>query len=77
MRSYNEKLHHPMDFPFEESITPPPMSLSLIAPKGKAEANSLTNGQSVLPGEDRATLESDLSALDSPSRGRTKLRVRQ
>jgi len=45
------------------------MSLSLKAPKGKAEANSLTNGQSVLPGEDRATLESDPSALGSPSRG--------
>ena len=53
----------------EEFITQPLMSLTLYAPKGKAEANSLTNGQSVLPGEDRATLESDLSALGSPSRG--------
>jgi phage replication O-like protein O len=49
--------------------TTPPMSLSLLTPKGKAEANSLTNGLTVLPGEDRATLESDLSALGSPSRG--------
>jgi phage replication O-like protein O len=49
--------------------TTPPMSLSLYAPKGKAEANSLTNGYTVLPGEDRATLESDPSALGSPSRG--------
>jgi hypothetical protein len=72
VKSYNEKLHHPMDFPFEESITPPPMSLSLYTPKGKAEANSLTNRHSsVLPGEDRATLGSDLSALGSPSRGAT------
>ena len=45
------------------------MSLSLYAPKGKAGANSLTNRRlSVLPGEDRATLESDLSAPGSPSR---------
>jgi hypothetical protein len=47
-----------------------PMSLALEAPKGKARANSLTNGHAVLPGEDRATLESDLSAPGGPSRGR-------
>lgn len=52
------------------------MSLTHYTPKGKAEANSLTNGHAVLPGEDRATLESDLSALGSPSRGDTKLRLR-
>jgi hypothetical protein len=68
-KSYNKKLHHPMNF-LEEFITPP-MSLTLYAPKGKARANSLTNGYAVLPGEDRATLESDLSALGSPSRGFT------
>jgi hypothetical protein len=67
-KSYNKKLHHPMTF-LEEFITPPQMSLTLYAPKGKAEANSLTNGYAVLPGEDRATLESDPSALGSPSRG--------
>ncbi|MFC1933648.1 replication protein [Chloroflexota bacterium] len=49
------------------------MSLTLCTPKGKAEANSLTNGNTVLPGEDRATLESDLSAPGSPSRGDTRL----
>ena len=55
------------------------LSLSLYAPKGKgkAKANSLTNGRSVLPGEDRATLESDLSALGSPSRGYTRLTYRE
>ena len=52
--------------------TTPPMSLSLNAPKGKAKANSLTNGYTVLPEKDRATLESDLSAPGSPSRGDTK-----
>ena len=62
-------VHHPS--PAKEK------SLTLYTPKGKAEANSLTNGHrshcnrcfAVLPGEDRATLESDLSALGSPSRG--------
>jgi len=53
------------------------MSLSLYAPKGKAGANSLTNGNTVLPGEDRATLESDLSALGSPSRGYNRLTNRE
>jgi hypothetical protein len=43
--------------------------------EGKAEANSLTNGNTVLPGEDRATLESDLSALSSPSRGTYRQRI--
>ena len=47
------------------------MSLSLLAPKGKAKAESLTNRpKSVLPEEDRATLESDLSAFGSPLRGK-------
>jgi phage replication O-like protein O len=48
----------------------PTMSLPLYTPKGEAEANSLTNRHSsVLPREDRATLESDPSAPGSPSRG--------
>jgi len=72
VKSYNEKLHHPTNYPLRELVTPPPMSLTLNSPKGKAEANSLTNRHSsVLLGEDRATLESDLSAPGSPSRGAT------
>ena len=47
------------------------MSLSLNAPKGKAKANSLTNGRTVLPEKDRATLESDPSVSGSPSRGKS------
>ena len=47
------------------------MSLSLNAPKGKAKANSLTNGRTVLPEKGRATLESDLSVSGSPSRGKS------
>jgi hypothetical protein len=69
VKSYNDKLHHPTNYPLRELVTPPTMSLPLYTPKGKAEANSLTNGNTVLPGEDRATLESDLSAHGSPSRG--------
>ena len=72
MRIFN----HPMNL-FKEVHHPTPardMSLTLYTPKGKADANSLTNGQSVLPWEDRATLESDLSAPGSPSRGATRLK---
>jgi hypothetical protein len=69
--SYNEvDVPPPEIYSVESDIsTIPPMSLSLKAPKGKAKANSLTNGHTVPPGEDRATLESDLSAPGGPSRG--------
>jgi hypothetical protein len=77
--SYNEvDIPPPEISSLERDIsTTPPMSLSLKAPKGKAEANSLTNGHTVPPGEDRATLESDLSAPGGPSRGRCSAKIRK
>jgi phage replication O-like protein O len=68
-RGYDKEITPPHELSLERSSSTPPMSLSLYTPKGKAKANGLTNGEAVLPGEDRATLESDPSAPGSPSRG--------